>query len=221
MLTGFAPSLYESLVLGVSRHWVIHLHAAVFLGWLALLIGQAVLAARGHIALHRRIGNVGIAYGVAVLVLGLVAGLLVPVNYVEAGIWPLDRGASFLATIFADMALFGGFFGAAIAYRRRPEIHKRLMLLAAVALALPGVARIWFIASMLAGEPDATALVTLSAVWLLPVLAAMAYDLATSRRVHPAYLIGAVILLVSIARVPLAQTDVWRAFGRAVLTPLL
>jgi hypothetical protein len=221
VLAGFGPSLYESLVLGVPRHWAIHLHAAVFLGWLVLLIGQTVLAARGQLALHRRIGNVAIAYGVAMVILGLVAGLVVPAVYVEAGIWPLARAASFLATIFADMALFGGFFGAAIAYRRRPEIHKRLMLLAATALILPGVARLWFIEAMFAGGVGAGDLSVLVIVWLAPLFVGMAYDLATARRIHAVYWIGVAISVVSLARFPLAQTGAWRAFGRAILAPLL
>jgi hypothetical protein len=221
VLAGFGPALYESMVMGVPRHWAIHLHAAVFLGWLALLIGQAMLAARGQIALHRRVGNVGIAYGVAVLIFGFVAGLTVPAAYVEAGTWPLDRAASFLATIFADMALFGGFFGAAIAYRSRPEIHKRLMLLAAIALILPGVARLWFIEARFAGGPNPAALGILVLVWLTPLLVAMAYDLMTVRRIHPVYWIGAAVSLVSIARFPLAQTDAWRAVGRAMLARFL
>jgi hypothetical protein len=196
-------------------------HAAVFLGWLALLIGQTVLAARGQIALHRRVGNVGIAYGIAVVILGFVAGFAVPATYVQAGIWPLDRAASFLATIFGDMFLFGGFFAAAIAYRRRPEIHKRLMLLAAIALILPGVARLWFIEAMFAGGVSARVLGVLVLVWLAPLLVAMAYDLVTTRRIHPVYWIGAAVSVASIGRFPLAQTDVWRRFGRAVIAPLL
>jgi len=221
VLAGFGPALYESLVLGVPRHWAIHVHAAVFLGWLALLIGQTVLAARGQIALHRRVGNLGIAYGIAVVILGLVAGFVVPATYVKAGTWPLDRAASFLATIFGDMVLFGGFFGAAIAYRGRPELHKRLMLLAAIALILPGVARLWFIEAMFAGGVSARVLGVLVFVWLVPLLVAMAYDLATARRIHPVYWIGAAISVASIGRFPLAQTDLWRGFGRAVLAPLL
>lgn len=220
-LAGFGPSFYESLVLGVSRHWTIHAHAAVFLGWLALLIGQAVLAARGQIALHRRIGNFGIAYGIAVLILGFVVGFAVPATYVEAGTWTLDRAASFLATILADMVLFGGFFGAAIAYRGRPEVHKRLMLLAAVALILPGVARLWFIEARFAGGPNAAALGTLLFVWLVPLFAAMAYDFATARRIHPVYWTGVAISVLSIARFPLSQTESWRVFGRAFLAPML
>jgi hypothetical protein len=221
VLAGFGPSLYESLVLGVPRHWAIHVHAAVFLGWLGLLIGQTVLAARGHIVLHRRVGNVGIAYGIAVVILGFVAGFVVPATYVEAGTWPLDRAASFLATIFGDMMLFGGFFGAAIAYRRRPEVHKRLMLLAAVALTLPGVARLWFIDAMFAGGLSARALGIGVFVWLVPLLVAMAYDLATRRRIHPVYWIGIAVSVASVGRFPLAQTDLWRDFGRALLAPLL
>jgi hypothetical protein len=221
VLAGFGPSLYESLVLGTPRHWAVHLHAAVYVGWLALLIGQTVLAARGHIALHQRVGNIGIAYGVAMVILGFVAGLLVPASYVETGAWPLDRGASFLATIFADMALFGGFFGAAVAYRRRPEIHKRLMVLATVGLILPGVGRLWFIDGMFAGGPSPQALGVLSLIWLLPLMVAMVYDLMTVRRVHAAYWIGAAILIASFGRFSLGQTEAWRTFGRAMLAPLL
>ena len=39
------------------------------------------------------------------------------------------------------MILFAGFFGAAVKYRNKPEIHKRLILAATVALAFAAVAR--------------------------------------------------------------------------------
>jgi len=42
------------------------------------------------------------------------------------------------------MILFGGFFGAAMKYRHKPEIHKRLIVAATVAFAFAAVARMNF-----------------------------------------------------------------------------
>jgi hypothetical protein len=66
VLAGFAPSFIRMAVDAQPRPWFLHVHAAVYLGWLALLVFQTVLAARGKIALHRRVGTVGIAYGALV-----------------------------------------------------------------------------------------------------------------------------------------------------------
>jgi hypothetical protein len=95
------------------------------------------------------------------------------------------------------------------------------MLLAAIALALPGVARLWFIEAMLAGGMNPAALGVIVLVWLTPLLVAMVYDVVTARRIHPVYWIGAAVSVVSIGRFPLAQTDAWRAVGRAMLAPIL
>ena len=64
-IVGFWPTYFSHLVNGsLDKVLVIHLHAAVFSGWLVLVIVQATLAGRGRIVLHRKIGKVGLAYGV-------------------------------------------------------------------------------------------------------------------------------------------------------------
>ena len=84
VLAGFAPSFYLIAVDGRPRPWIMHLHAAVYLGWLALLVCQAVLAARGKIATHRRVGTLGIYYAAALWALGLVVSIYVPAAHVRA-----------------------------------------------------------------------------------------------------------------------------------------
>ena len=84
VFAGFSPSFYGTFVQGVSHPWIIHVHAAVYVGWLALLIAQATLAARGQMAVHRKVGNFGIAYGAVVWVLGSI----VAVARSSAGAWP-------------------------------------------------------------------------------------------------------------------------------------
>ena len=188
-----------------------HAHGAIYLGWLALLVCQAVLAARGKIALHRRVGKFGIAYGALVWVVGLIVTFAAPALHVRAGEWDIDRAATFITIPLGDMVLFGGFFAAAVAYRARPEIHKRLILLACVAVMFAGAFRLSYVASM----P-----VQLLA-WYSPVIAAMIYDRYKMGRVHRVYWIGAAIMAVGLARLPFGETEVWRRIGRALLTPLV
>ena len=210
VLAGFAPS-FVNMAVGPPRPWFMHAHGAIYLGWLALLVCQAVLAARGKIALHRRVGNFGIAYGALLWVVGLIVTFAAPALHVRAGEWDIDRAATFLTIPLGDMVLFGGFFGAAVAYRARPEIHKRLILLACVAVMFAGAFRLSYVASM----P-----VQLLA-WYSPVIAGMIYDRYKMGRVHRVYWVGAAIMAVALARIPFGETEVWRRIGRALLTPLV
>ncbi|MEQ9398461.1 MAG: hypothetical protein RJQ04_04775 [Longimicrobiales bacterium] len=70
---GFWPSYFGVLVSGqgYDRHWIFHLHAAVFLGWMALLLARGHrLGAGGALvrqrAFHRRymiLATVAIGHG--------------------------------------------------------------------------------------------------------------------------------------------------------------
>jgi hypothetical protein len=158
------------------------------------------------------VGNFGIAYGILVFIMGLVVSFAAPLIHVAAHEWSVDRAAGFLIVPLGDMALFGGFFGAAILYRRKPEIHKRLILLATVALLFAAIGRL----SFLLGQGPLAVL-----VWLSPLLAAIGYDGFVSRRLHPTYLIGLAILLIGFTRVFLEQSESWLKIGRALLRPLM
>jgi len=48
----------------------------VFTGWLALFSGQAMFAANGRLRWHLRLGRIGIAYGVLLVIVGLTTGVL-------------------------------------------------------------------------------------------------------------------------------------------------
>jgi chorismate-pyruvate lyase len=207
VLRGFWPSYFGLLASGgVTKPWIIHLHGAIFTGWLALLLLQVALASTGRIGLHRRVGQFGIAYGATVLIIGLVVSVAAPVIHVNAGEWTRDEAASFLLLPLVDMILFAGFFGAAIIYRREPEKHKRLILAATVALAFAAVGRI----------PYPTPV--LFFLWLSPLLAGMVFDRVVRGGVHKVYVISFVILTVAFFRIPLQQSAGWMTIGRALLT---
>src|SRR5262245_33532098 len=209
VLVGFWSTYFGRLLRGdIARPLVIQIHGLVFVGWMALLVAQVVLAWRGRVQAHRRVGRWGIAYGVLVLVMGVAVGIAAPVMHFHAGEWTRDRAAGFLLITFGDMVLFGSLFAAAVAYRRKPEIHKRLMVGATVALLFAAVGRI-------PGLDQA--IPALLAIWLSPVLIGMAYDWKSRGRPHPAYVVSALWLFVGALRVTLLESEVWLRTGRAIL----
>ena len=208
VVAGFWPSYFGPLLRGnAERHWVIHLHGAVFSGWMALLLAQVILVARGRTRWHRTVGRVGIAYGVLVVLLGLTVSVVAPVLHVMAGEWPRDQAAGFFLITFGDMALFGGMFGAAVAYRHQPDVHKRLIVLATIALLFAAVGRL----------PLGGSLAAFLGVWLIPLFIAIAHDRITRGSVHRVYVVGAIVLPLVAARVFFEKSEAWLVVGRAIL----
>lgn len=210
VLAGFAPS-FINMAVGPPRPWFLHAHGAIYLGWLALLVSQAVLAARGKIRLHRRVGSFGIGYGALVWIVGVFVSFAAPALHVRAGEWDMNQAATFLSLPLGDMVLFGGFFTAAVAYRSRPEVHKRLILLACVAVMFAGAYRLSYV----------TIMPVQLLAWYSPVIAGMIYDRYKIGRVHRVYWIGAAIMAAALARIPFGETEAWRRIGRAMLTPFV
>jgi uncharacterized membrane protein YozB (DUF420 family) len=211
VLLGFWP-FYAGLVTGnAGAPAIIYAHAAVFSGWLVLLLAQTWLVYRRRVGVHQRVGRFGILYGIGVLLFGAVISFVVPAMNVTNGTMTLDEAAGFLVLPIGDMLLFGGFFVAGVIRRRDREAHRRLMILAAVALIFPGAARF--------ASPAGPAAIL--GVWLLPLFAAMLHDAWVLRRVHRLYWLGAAIFLVAFGRVALMEAEPWLVIGRRVITALL
>ena len=86
ILIGFWPTYFGPLISGsLAKQPIIHFHGGVFMGWIALFTTQAVLASTGRIALHRKVGKVGIAYGVLIVVVGLATTFNQLANGIAAG----------------------------------------------------------------------------------------------------------------------------------------
>ena len=96
-----------------------------------------------------------------------------------------------------------------MAYRRKPDIHKRLILAATVALAFAAV-----------GRMDLP-LPSFALLWLSPMLAAMAYESLSHRRVHKVDAITTAIMAVAFLRALLVESEGWIVVGQALLRPFL
>jgi hypothetical protein len=210
VITGFWPSYFGTLLAGgVTRPLVMHLHGAVFTGWMALLLLQVALAASGRVRMHRQVGRVGIGYGALVFVMGCIVTIAAPVMHVQAGEWTVDAAAAFLILPIGDMILFAGFFGTAIAFRHTPDVHKRLILAATVALAFAAVARLNF------------PLPAFFLLWMAPMAAAMAFDWFTLGRLHRVNAISTTVMAIAFIRVLFMESPGWVALGRSILQPFL
>lgn len=182
---------------------LIHVHGLLFTGWVLLLLVQARLVAAKRIASHRRLGMAGAAMAGLMVVVGTLTALYGVVRGVAPfGIDP----RRFLIVPLFSILLFVIFVVAGVRARRDPQSHKRLMLLATIAVLPPAIAR-WVLLLGL-GPPVVFAVATLL---LVPIVA---WDVKTRRRLHPVTLWGGLLLVVSgPLRLALAQTDGWLAFS--------
>jgi len=113
---------------------------------------------------------------------------------------------------FAQVAAFFSFLLVAIMLRKRPDVHKRLMLIASISISLAAIARIsrW---PIFGGEQSPFTL----SVFVALLGALVGYDLYSTRRVHPATFIGiAVVVAMAVAGGILGGSEFGRAFVRGL-----
>lgn len=210
VVIGFWPSYFGTLLSGgVTRPLVMHLHGAIFTGWMLLLFAQVWLASSGQVRAHRRLGTFGIWYGGLVWIMGVIATFAAPVIHIRAGEWALDQAAGFLILPIGDMVLFGGLFAAAVMYRNKPAVHKRLIVAATVALAFAAVAR------MNLAPP------IFFVVWMAPMGALAAFDFISTRRIHTVTALCSAVMAIAFMRVLLIESEAWLRVGRTLLRPFV
>ncbi len=199
---GFWPTYFGPLAAGAAdKTPIVHLHAAVYVGWLAIFITQTVLAATGRIAAHMTLGRFAIGYGVLLIAVGLLTAFARFALRVRAG-EAADGQAQLLGPLL-DMLVFAPFFAAAIYYRRNAQLHKRLMIVATTSLLIAAAGRMQFL-----GEQR---MLLLHLIWLAPILLAMAHDFWRQRRLHPVYVLGLAVLLLEgpLGRTPARTSELW------------
>jgi hypothetical protein len=142
-ILGFAPSVIDRSARNAPPTILIGAHALTLSSWLWLLLAQTTLVAKGRTDLHRRLGWVGLVLAPAIIVLGFIVlrGFALR-GYDLSG--DLTRGLSRGGTSLRDpsgllfplseLFTFGVMVAFAIGFRNRPEIHKRLMILAVIPL---------------------------------------------------------------------------------------
>ncbi len=219
--SGTALAILLAVVVGFSRTFflrplfpgaaspseaIFYVHGTVATAWLVLFVVQTRLVATGHVRTHRRLGLVGAALAVLMVVLGAWGALIAAsraTGFVGVPVPPLR----FLVVPLFDVALFGLFVALAIARRRDLPAHKRWMLLGTINLLPAAIAR-W--PGVAGGGP-----IAFLALTDLFIVALAVHDLRSRGRLHPVTLWGGLLLIASQpGRLALSGTDAWLAFAQ-------
>lgn len=213
VFSGFAPTYYLRQFFGVEPLIpLLHVHGLVFTSWIVLLLTQTALVAANRTDVHRRLGIAG----ALVAVLLVVVGTLTAIIRARQGAAPPGGPPPlvFLAIPLFDMLVFSSLVGAGFYFRRRPDVHKRLMLLATISILAAAIARLP-LGILKAGPPVFFGLTDLF------IVACIIYDLITRRRIHRATAWGGLLIVASQPlRLMLSGTSAWMSFA-AWLTNLV
>ena len=209
VLVGFArtfflrPLFFRDVAASETFFYV---HGAFFAAWFALLIVQASLITTGRIQLHRRLGVGGACLATLMVALGSAGGLIAAHRPADSAD-DVTSALAFLIVPLFEMLLFAVLITCAIARRRNPQSHKRLILIASISLLSAAFVRWPVIGDY--GLPVAFA-VTDSLL-----LALVAWDLRSRGGVHPATIwAGSATILSHVLRVTLATSAGWLAVAR-------
>ena len=215
---GFFGTYWLQLARGTfNGSAMLHLHGLLFSLWTLFFLSQALFVANRQLKLHRAWGLGGVALATAMLFTGLAVAIQGLSERLAAGYG--DAARAFAIVPVTAVLLFGGFVAAALVNLRRPEWHKRLMLVATVALLQAAVARFFFLAVTGGGPgmrpgfgpPQPIGNTTIAGLITQSlIVAAMVHDWRSHGRVHPAYLWGfATTMAVFVARPLIGYTPGW------------
>lgn len=210
VFAGFARTYYLA---GVFRaplpSLIIHIHGAAFTCWILLLVTQTSLVAADRTAIHRKLGIAGFLFACAMLILGVMAGTD---NLLRAHDVAGRDPKMFYIVPLTDMLLFGTFVYFAFCSRLNPSAHKRYIFLATTALLVAAIARLPFAFLSRKNPIDGAA----SDLFLLALIA---YDLWSTRKIHRVTLwSGIFLIVVQQSRIPIGKTALWHDFATWVQT---
>ena len=161
----------------------VHLHAVVFMGWVAIFLTQSYLATRGPVALHRKLGWLATGWVGLMVVMGFVVTVMMARN----GTVPFFfMPQQFLIADPLTVLMFAGVTALAVANRKRTDWHARLHICGMALITAPAFGRLLPMPLLSPYAFEAAGVATL----VFP-LAGMIRDQRKLGRVHPAWLVGA------------------------------
>ena len=194
VLIGFGRSYY-------LRDWFLvrpldiplRIHGLFLTCWFVATVVQSYLAYSGRGSLHRKVAWLA---GIAAL------GVVISATWINTRLAleirsPQEPENAFIWSNYMSLAVFVALFATALFKRREAQKHRRLMLLASIAIVGPAFARFafWpiFGYGVAGGAPFA-----LGGLLLL-MLTLVGYDLATLKKVHSTTLRGITAIILFIA----------------------
>jgi len=192
----------------VDKTTIIHIHGALLMSWLILLIVQPLLIASGRRKLHRSIGKVSYVLGPLIIIFLFLIG--------KSGYWrsigkfPDQAVMEFIVLDMRGLVSFAIFWALAMIYRKDSASHMRYMIATGILGIGPGVGR-GLINS--AGVEFGTALTITDTIALAIVGFLLAYDIYKKNNYKP-YLVVFLVLLVGAFLWQVRDSSAWQSFAK-------
>lgn len=207
---GFAQTAKAHLIHPPFRlPTLLYAHAVLSTLWILLFVIQTSLVYARRIDWHRRVGTCALVVGCAIPVVGVATDVMMTRLDVQHGITIMR---AFLIAELYYTAAFGVAFAFAALWRKRPELHRRLMFIATCILTiaaftrLPGIRLAW-------GDACVDGMIFLGVV----------RDWVVTRRLHPVYRYALPMLIVGQSIVTYAyvtRAQWWLAIANKLLGSL-
>jgi hypothetical protein len=203
-VAGFWPTYVRSIG---EKDAVTHLHAALMLGWFAMLFAQPWLVRTRRLALHRQAGK--FSY---VLVPALVLSCLWLSRIRMAAATPESSGfqAFILYLALSASTIFLLSWALAIAHRRDTALHARYMVGTSLTLIDPALARL-----LAALKPDLGPVISLISFGLLFLILGVLIWRDRGRHGQRAFIVLAIAFAIEFALLQVVpRSEGWLAFAR-------
>lgn len=184
---------------------LIHIHGLLFTSWMVLLVVQTTLVAANQTRVHRKLGVAG---GVLVALM-VVAGTAAAIKMAALGRSPPGAPPPlvFLTIPLFEMMTFPTLVGLGLYYRKRTDYHKRLIMIATIAISSAAIARLP-LPIMRYGPP---AFFGCTDLFLVPIVI---FDFVGRGKIHSATAWGGGFLIASqVGRLLIGGTAAWQAFA--------
>ncbi len=207
---GFSHTVDRRLIHANPRPpGLLWMHAFVFTSWVVFYILQSALVRLRKVKLHRALGWVGAALGSSMVVFGFWIAVVMA-RFDTNQLHRPNRDA-FLIVPLLDILAFAIFLGLAILWRKNPERHRRLMLIASCVLTGAAFGRMPLMHAPLSFYGGIDGLILLG----------VSRDLFVSRRVHTVYLVALPLLVTAqaiAAQVFLHRSAFWIRIAHALIS---
>jgi hypothetical protein len=224
--SGFAETYWLQIPAGTfTGSPLLHLHGILFSAWTLFFLSQTWLAATGQMQHHRAWGVGGVSLATAMVFVGFATAIASMQKDVAGGF--AHQARAFAIVPLTAAVLFAVLVGWAVVTVKKPETHKRLMMLATMSILQAPIGRFFFLTlgggggpgSRPGAGPPAPAVTTAGAGVVVGVLilVALVYDWRKNGKPHPVYLIGGpAVLLIEIGRTALGDSPQWQAVAQAL-----
>lgn len=186
---GFSDNLFWDVGQPSNSDPKFIVHGLFCLAWMVMLVVQTSLVRQRNVRLHMKLGLLGMA---------IAAGVTISTVYVFVVIWSgWENMAPFVK---ANRILFASYsicVVAAFLNRRRPDWHKRLMIVATLFMMEPILSRVFgtmemtVLRGMTDSQLDLYWYFVVFALWGALFASLLWHDLKTLKRVHPVSICGA------------------------------